>query len=414
MHKSQFSQDIASKSSKAPISPPSNLSSSAPTESLFQLLRPSHQRPRHSPSSSITNAGYLPRTSSLLPPPNIVPSSSSRVDQHLAQGGPSPSAGQENRPQTPPRSTNLATTTSPSKESLWNLNRWSASTGSSRASILTSRLPGSRFSRRASVDAANVFDASPPPVRQSPRKLQKTRRTSSTSLYRGDNSSTVGSLWENTHPALGLPLVISSPPLEQSVSGQLSQNQPAGTGPSSIEHHRPSVNGQSSQSQMYSHMEDSRSAASLMRPNTANTHRPAMPYEQDAEAYQPRGHVRSRSGKDSHELNGRASSKPPSQKAMLSRALQKANTAVQLDNAQNFVGAREAYAEACNLLHQVLLRTSGDEDQRKLEAIVSTRLQSYGTLLTEIPVANLHQSYRRARSNGTLARGGYESATGPP
>ncbi|UKZ76731.1 hypothetical protein TrVFT333_004440 [Trichoderma virens FT-333] len=64
--------------------------------------------------------------------------------------------------------------------------------------------------------------------------------------------------------------------------------------------------------------------------------------------------------------------KNPSQKAMLSRALQKANTAVQLDNAQNFEGAREAYSEACDLLQQVLDRTAGDEDKRKLEAIRQT------------------------------------------
>ncbi|KAF4475503.1 Translation factor GUF1 [Colletotrichum fructicola Nara gc5] len=57
---------------------------------------------------------------------------------------------------------------------------------------------------------------------------------------------------------------------------------------------------------------------------------------------------------------------------MLSRALQKANTAVQLDNAQNFEGARQAYAEACELLHQVLARTSTEEDKRKLEAIRRT------------------------------------------
>jgi len=56
---------------------------------------------------------------------------------------------------------------------------------------------------------------------------------------------------------------------------------------------------------------------------------------------------------------------------MLSKALQKANTAVQLDNAQNFEGARRAYAEACAVLHQVLLRTTGEEDRRKLDAIVS-------------------------------------------
>jgi hypothetical protein len=62
--------------------------------------------------------------------------------------------------------------------------------------------------------------------------------------------------------------------------------------------------------------------------------------------------------------------KPASQKAMLSRALQKANIAVQLDNAQNFEGAREAYSEACGLLQNVLQRTAAEEDKRKLEAIV--------------------------------------------
>lgn len=56
-------------------------------------------------------------------------------------------------------------------------------------------------------------------------------------------------------------------------------------------------------------------------------------------------------------------------KTMLSRALQKANTAVLLDNAQNFEGAMEAYGDACRLLQQVMLRSSGEDDRRKLEAI---------------------------------------------
>ena len=62
--------------------------------------------------------------------------------------------------------------------------------------------------------------------------------------------------------------------------------------------------------------------------------------------------------------------KTPSQKAMLSKALQKANHAVLLDNAQNFEGAVDAYADACALLQQVMQRSSGDEDRRKLEAVV--------------------------------------------
>ena len=62
--------------------------------------------------------------------------------------------------------------------------------------------------------------------------------------------------------------------------------------------------------------------------------------------------------------------KTPSQKAMLSQALQKANHAVVLDNAQNFTGAIESYKDACDLLQQVMQRSSGDEEKRKLDAIV--------------------------------------------
>jgi hypothetical protein len=64
-------------------------------------------------------------------------------------------------------------------------------------------------------------------------------------------------------------------------------------------------------------------------------------------------------------------SREQDKKTMLSRALQKAHTAVLLDNAQNFEGAVEAYGEACNLLQQVLERSSGEEDRKKLDAIVS-------------------------------------------
>lgn len=64
-------------------------------------------------------------------------------------------------------------------------------------------------------------------------------------------------------------------------------------------------------------------------------------------------------------------SKTSLSKAMLSEALQKANTAVLLDNAKKFQGAQAAYRDASDLLHQVLLRTAGADDRKKLEAIVS-------------------------------------------
>jgi hypothetical protein len=64
----------------------------------------------------------------------------------------------------------------------------------------------------------------------------------------------------------------------------------------------------------------------------------------------------------------------PAQKTLLSQALSRANSAVLLDNAQDFRGAIEAYQDACQLLHQVMLRSSGNEDRSKLQAIVSRRL----------------------------------------
>lgn len=57
-------------------------------------------------------------------------------------------------------------------------------------------------------------------------------------------------------------------------------------------------------------------------------------------------------------------------KTLLGRALQKANTAVLLDNAQNFTGAIENYEDACILVHQVIIRSSAEEDRKKLDAIV--------------------------------------------
>ncbi|KAK5198110.1 hypothetical protein LTR92_002355 [Exophiala xenobiotica] len=66
------------------------------------------------------------------------------------------------------------------------------------------------------------------------------------------------------------------------------------------------------------------------------------------------------------------SHRSPTQKTMLSKALAKANTAVLLDNAQNIEGAIEAYDEACDLLQQVLVRSSDLDDRKKLSAIRST------------------------------------------
>jgi hypothetical protein len=63
------------------------------------------------------------------------------------------------------------------------------------------------------------------------------------------------------------------------------------------------------------------------------------------------------------------SHRSPTQKTMLSKALAVANNAVLLDNAQNIEGAIEAYAEACDLLQQVLIRSSISDDRKRLSDI---------------------------------------------
>ena len=66
--------------------------------------------------------------------------------------------------------------------------------------------------------------------------------------------------------------------------------------------------------------------------------------------------------------------KAPSQKAMLSKALQKAHHAVTLDQHSNYEGAMHAYQEACALLQKVMIRSSGVEDRLKLDAVVSNTM----------------------------------------
>lgn len=67
-------------------------------------------------------------------------------------------------------------------------------------------------------------------------------------------------------------------------------------------------------------------------------------------------------------------------KNMLSKALEKANTAVLLDNAQNFAAALDAYNDACMLLQEVMDRTTGPDDRTKLDAIRAT----YATRMDEL------------------------------
>lgn len=127
------------------------------------------------------------------------------------------------------------------------------------------------------------------------------------------------------------------------------------------------------------HLDLSFTASSQIFQNSAPDHRhepgPASSYSQDpATARSSEGAV---SADGEVEIDGRHHGQ--TQKVMLSRALQKANTAVLLDNAANFEGAMEAYTEACQLLQLVMLRSNGgDEEKLKLQEIVGLVFMNSG------------------------------------
>ncbi|KAN0108406.1 hypothetical protein V8E51_008148 [Hyaloscypha variabilis] len=264
-----------------------------------------------------------------------------------------------------------------------NLNRWSKSTGSSTVSH-THKRSGS-FTRRMSFGGGpnSFLDTSSPP-----RKLQKNRPSTANS----PSSQVTITRAPFDSSSLTLPPINTLPSLQTSVSASSPLTGPTTPSPStaqilsaaarSVDYFgkawEDSTLGPRDFSQKRS---PSASRATNLGPSPILG--PGAALENGTGRYQPRederprsrGHSRNRSqaAKSSAGTgSSNRSSKQPSQKAMLSKALQKANTAVLLDNAQNFEGAMQAYSEACTLLQQVMLRSSGDEDRRKLEAIRNT------------------------------------------
>lgn len=198
----------------------------------------------------------------------------------------------EHTPAPPPET--LQSTTSPIREGLGSLNRWSQSTTSSRS--VSDYTGHHRGGSKASM-----------------------------SNYSPQRGNTLGELPELSLPELRASQMFSSdlnPHLDLSftASSQIFQNSAAADDP---QHEQPQGSYQLN-----------------------NARASELSMDEDAEGRQ-------------------------TQKAMLSKALQKANTAVLLDNAANFEGAMEAYTEACQLLQLVMLRSNGgDEERLKLQEIV--------------------------------------------
>ena len=303
-------------------------------------------------------------------------------------------------------------------EGIGNLNRWSQSTASSKSSA-TAHNRRNSFARRLSGSFGSLgglgLSQSPPKART---LLQKTNASPGNSPQR--NSSTA----HQNHPSTRLPRVQTLPPLTQAVEfADTPSTCPTAT-PVTAELLTPSTamsrtpdyfgdkwsnrspprqgNGASLAPAISSSnpslpvaskfvSRGARNAVSV-HPSSSFNGSPNHSRRYSHERYRDR-ELQSRSGqplardeagKDnggnegdsstssvpSHRENGRRR-KMPSQKAMLSKALQKANHAVLLDRAENYEGAMDAYGDACDLLLQVMLRSSGDEDRKKLEDIVS-------------------------------------------
>ncbi|KAF8422691.1 hypothetical protein EV426DRAFT_162934 [Tirmania nivea] len=86
-----------------------------------------------------------------------------------------------------------------------------------------------------------------------------------------------------------------------------------------------------------------------------------------------------------------------SQRAMLFSALQKANTAVLLDNAGNIEGAMEAYRDACTLLQQAMSRAELEGDRAQLQSIHDTYVNRIDQLRAMVPRSGCSEKELPAR-----------------
>jgi hypothetical protein len=345
--------------------------------------------PGLSPAGAATDANrvsfFAPRSSSLLPPPQVIlrpnTAASQRPDRE-AEGFLDPSS-------VPPRpATSQSSIKTPVSDSFRNLNRWSTSTTESRTPPRHTRprandeanySPASDVSprtRRKSLDgvalaARQADSASNTPPRKIGRQRQPSIDTGNSSPSpKQRRISPPPQLLREPPPNLP-PIIALSPLVDTSVAlrseSSLSLNRPT---PSPVVSTPNSVfssqlHGKSS-AQFWDAIADRETSPARANPEPP-TLLPPAPVVPDTMP----GHTRNRSSTAKGSTDSTKSRTKPSQKAMLSKALAKANTAVQLDNAQNYEGARESYTEACNLLQQVLARTTGEEDRKKLEAIVS-------------------------------------------
>ena len=296
--------------------------------------------------------------------------------------------------------------------SVGNLNRWSQSTTSSKSSATHNRR--SSFSKRLSGSFGS-FSGFANAQTPAPNASFVSARRPSPKKSPPDLSHVAPSSM-NPPPVLP-PINVTLSSLSQAVNSADSPSTATAT-PATVDMLSASTYTQNEQDYFGNHWQSrspSKSTAGLKRPAPGASSRPDIPSpivnDQSTSPgspgppeslYSPRTKARMRNpdprrisqngyrfsrdnpGKGSGTAEGESSAsdhrdryerpqkrKVPSQKAMLSKALQKAHHAVTLDQHSNYEGAMHAYQEACFLLRKVMNRSSGVEDRLKLDAVVS-------------------------------------------
>lgn len=230
------------------------------------------------------------------------------------------------------------------REGLGSLNRWSQSTASNKSP------PRYAGYHRGSSRISDYDDLNPPKGHVSPTRnipLQHSHHVS---------ASDPAKLYSNTRPESDVQPTINIPNTAPSRSAQASVESISTF--ASLFHdpwkkdQGPSLNNSEVDTPSHRTSPISQAYSKEMAANSPSTEENSSPFA-DTETY-----------KGKHQQG-------QSQKTMLSKALQKANTAVLLDNAANFEGAMDAYNDACYLLQLVMLRSNGGEDEKlKLQEIV--------------------------------------------
>lgn len=279
-----------------------------------------------------------------------------------------PTSNETRRKPVPSHSVQRSSSIGSVRDGVGNLNRWSQSTTSSRGSPAHKR--SGSFSRRLSLGSATNFEfggklsssGNQHPTKGSVSSIEASPRAASRQANRPFNSQTP------LAPLNTLDAVRTTNGVSPSTADLLS---------AAVRNVAPDYFGNNWEE---GHPTSATTRARSPVPISSNFN-PSNPsrngHRQDRERSNSRGHSRNRSytngssGSATGDRNNQRHQRGPSQKAMLSKALQKAKQAVVLDNARNVEGAKDAYMEACSLLLQVMSRCSGEEERRKLEAIVS-------------------------------------------